>query len=45
MEHGIDDILLGVECTRSRSRSEPKKDLLTHIDICHSHVVDQLNGG
>ena len=40
MEHGLDDILLGVKRVRSPSGPEPKQDLLTHVDICRGHVVD-----
>lgn len=40
MEHGPDDILLGVKRVWGPSGPEPKQDLLTHIDICRGHVVD-----
>jgi hypothetical protein len=43
MEHGLDDILLGVKRVRSPSGPEPKQNLLTHVDICRGLVVDLLH--
>lgn len=43
MEHGLDDIFLGVERVGIPSGPEAKQDLLTHVDICHRYIVDLLN--
>lgn len=43
VKHGEDDILFGEKRVRSPSGPESKQDLLTHVDICSSQVVDQLN--
>jgi len=43
MEHGLDDIFLGVKRVGSPSGPEAEQDLLTHIDVCRGHVVDLPN--